>query len=920
MARITIIALALLFSCMLTPFAVAQQDCEIDNDGDAVVDCEDNCPITFNQFQEDADNDGVGDVCDSCPNLFNPDQTDIACDTCPIVPLGPEVCDGLDNDCDFNIDEDGVCDCDNDSDGDEAVDCLDNCPVDLNTAQTDTDGDGLGDACDNCPTVPLGPEVCDGIDNDCDGFVDEDFPTQISCGIGACSATGSRSCVFGIPEDSCTPGSPGTEVCDSIDNDCDGFTDEDLSTVCDTDKVIFTGDAEADFTGKPVFFDNIGGVAPGLMDVPVPPQLCTPDCPVSGWDINAVYFAYDINTDTLFVGIDFFGIAGDADGDGDPGGTSAGLAGLGGMDIADLGGTETIALQLDVNQDGRFDFVAGVPGGDPPTGALTECAAFDLTNCFGIFDHIDALGDFDVLPPFRFATLRSEPVNLFNAPSSGSPDFEFSIPQWSQILVQSNPPVDIGPVLDNCTPWSMDFLLFAGSFQDAGIAEERVFSSTEFFPPPDPRTTDTIIFPASIFCNVAMCQNVTKTVSFDSCSADVTPEEVDNGSLDPEMTGIFFALEPPGPYLPGETAVILEVSNPAGETDTCEAVITILDEILPVMDCPLQFVAQSDNEVSTPVFYTLPDVSDNCDNINPVCNPPRNSQFPVGSTTVNCTATDLSGNESSCSFSVIVLAPASLVNITEEPPGANCPNGGNKIDIGSDENNNGILDIDEIDQSFFACNGEEGQPGQMGPGGPQGPEGPTGEPALTNVAFVSNSVDGGIVTLVSPEGTSLENVSADETPTGDNFPEGLEFPIGFFSFKINNIDPGGGTTLTIAPLSMIEINTFYKFGPTPDNPTPHFNEFLFDGTTGAEILGNGQVILHFVDGQRGDSDLTADGMITDPGGPGENSNDNLTTVTSPASSGGCSIAPIGVGKTSVPLYLIIPVLVVMSRLWRRYKR
>jgi len=146
MARLTIIALALLFSCMLTPFVVAQQDCDIDSDGDAVVNCEDNCPITFNQFQEDADNDGVGDVCDNCPNMFNPDQTDMegeACDTCTIVPLGPEVCDNLDNDCDFNIDEDGVCDCGSDTDSDAVVDCEDNCPLTVNQFQEDADGDGL---------------------------------------------------------------------------------------------------------------------------------------------------------------------------------------------------------------------------------------------------------------------------------------------------------------------------------------------------------------------------------------------------------------------------------------------------------------------------------------------------------------------------------------------------------------------------------------------------------------------------------------------------------------------------------------------------------------------------------------------------------------------------------------------------------
>jgi len=44
---------------------------------------------------------------------------------------------------------------------------------------------------------------------------------------------------------------------------------------------------------------------------------------ISGWDMNAIYLDYDIASDTLYVGIDCFGICGDADGDGDPGATGA---------------------------------------------------------------------------------------------------------------------------------------------------------------------------------------------------------------------------------------------------------------------------------------------------------------------------------------------------------------------------------------------------------------------------------------------------------------------------------------------------------------------------------------------------------------------------------------------------------------------
>ena len=57
---------------------------------------------------------------------------------------------------------------------------------------------------------------------------------------------------------------------------------------------------------------------------------------------------------------------------------------------------------------------------------------------------------------------------------------------------------------------------------------------------------------------------------------------------------------------------------------------------------------------------------------------------------------------------------------------------------------------------------------------------------------------------------------------------------------------------------------FFRFSSTPDNPVDHLYEFSFNGETGAEFSGN-EVILHFVDGKRGDSNLTANGIIVDPG-------------------------------------------------------
>jgi hypothetical protein len=89
---------------------------------------------------------------------------------------------------------------------------------------------------DSCaPGVPKA-ETCNGIDDDCDGVIDG-FPT--TCGAGACASTG----VCNAGSDSCAPGSPGVETCNGIDDDCDGTVDEG----CGPGKV--TGGGEIDVPG-----------------------------------------------------------------------------------------------------------------------------------------------------------------------------------------------------------------------------------------------------------------------------------------------------------------------------------------------------------------------------------------------------------------------------------------------------------------------------------------------------------------------------------------------------------------------------------------------------------------------------------------------------------------------------------------------
>jgi hypothetical protein len=125
----------------------------------------------------------------------------------------------------------------------------------------------------------------------------------------------------------------------------------------------------------------------------------------------------------------------------------------------------------------------------------------------------------------------------------------------------------------------------------------------------------------------------------------------------------------------------------------------------------------------------------------------------------------------------------------------------------------------------------------------------------------------------------IGDAAAVDKPTAADLPSGVEFPYGFFEFTIHVLNPG-----------------YYKYGPTPNDPTNHWYEFMYDAQTqtGAEINGN-VITLHFVDGQWGDDGLTANSTIIDQGGPGFTST-STTSAPSSSGSGGCFIATAAEGS------------------------
>ncbi|HKY33510.1 MAG TPA: MopE-related protein, partial [Candidatus Polarisedimenticolia bacterium] len=163
---------------------------------------------------------GVGECQASGSLVCTVDGSGTECTATPGTP-SVETCDGLDNDCDGSIDNGfplgGACTV---GTGECAAPGTLVCSI-----------DGSGTTCSGTPGDPVA-ERCDGLDNDCDGSIDNGFLVGSGCvvGVGECQASGSLVCAADGSGTECTatPGTPSEETCDGLDNDCDGVPDDDV--------------------------------------------------------------------------------------------------------------------------------------------------------------------------------------------------------------------------------------------------------------------------------------------------------------------------------------------------------------------------------------------------------------------------------------------------------------------------------------------------------------------------------------------------------------------------------------------------------------------------------------------------------------------------------------------------------------------
>lgn len=101
----------------------------------------------------------------------------------------------------------------------------------------------------------------------------------------------------------------------------------------------------------------------------------------------------------------------------------------------------------------------------------------------------------------------------------------------------------------------------------------------------------------------------------------------------------------------GETTVDCSAADAQGNTTTGSFTVTVVDTTVPVLSLP-DDITQQGSVTGDEVVYTATaeDVIDGA--IEPVCDPASGSVFPLGTTTVNCSATDTAGNTAEGSFRV----------------------------------------------------------------------------------------------------------------------------------------------------------------------------------------------------------------------------------------------------------------------------
>ena len=169
-------------------------------------------------------------------------------------------------------------------------------------------------------------------------------------------------------------------------------------------------------------------------------------------------------------------------------------------------------------------------------------------------------------------------------------------------------------------------------------------------------------------CNLACPANITQAAPAGSCSRVVNFSQP--GASD--ACGTITDSPPSGSTFPVGTTTVTRTSSLG---TSCSFTVTVTDVTSPAITCPANVtVDAAPGENSAVVNYAAPTASDNCSVASVVSTPASGSSFPIGTTTVNATATDASGNTSGCTFNVTVnAAPTPTPSPTQTPSATPTP-------------------------------------------------------------------------------------------------------------------------------------------------------------------------------------------------------------------------------------------------------
>jgi hypothetical protein len=125
----------------------------------------------------------------------------------------------------------------------------------------------------------------------------------------------------------------------------------------------------------------------------------------------------------------------------------------------------------------------------------------------------------------------------------------------------------------------------------------------------------------------------------------------------------------------GATEIRYTATDGSGNATTATQLVTVVDDTPPVLARPNDIARGADAGTCEAAVTLTAVASDNCPGVQLAFSPPSGSHFPVGASTVSCTATDAAGNRTETSFTVTVTNPAPLPTITGPATGTLVPAG-----------------------------------------------------------------------------------------------------------------------------------------------------------------------------------------------------------------------------------------------------